>query len=279
VSIVFFLDESGQDGKDSPYEVLAAIAVEDGVLWSLICDIHDLENRYFGMRYSAGVREIKARKILKSKTFRQANEPITFESVSSRAEYAKRCLISGDTAGKKEMTALAQAKLDYVKEVLLLCNKYKCKVFAVMIKDQSKILDDENMLRKDYVYLFERFYYYLKSRNDETGIMVFDETDKAASRMRVDKISKYYKKTEKGRLSSNLLVPEPFFVHSDLTTGVQLADLLAYILSWGFRHGSLDKRKREELGGYVEIIKNMRYYDRILHNDGVERECWSIIYI
>ncbi|MFQ5615791.1 MAG: DUF3800 domain-containing protein [Anaerolineales bacterium] len=40
------------------------------------------------------------------------------------------------------------------------------------------------------------------------------------------------------------ITPEPFFVHSDLTTGVQLADLVAYLISWGFRTGDMTRPLR-----------------------------------
>lgn len=36
MSWAFFIDESGQDRRASPYEVLAALAVEDRKIWPLI---------------------------------------------------------------------------------------------------------------------------------------------------------------------------------------------------------------------------------------------------
>lgn len=47
-----FLDESGHDLKESPYEVLAGVSVEDRDLWNLIEAIKDAEERNFGLRYS-----------------------------------------------------------------------------------------------------------------------------------------------------------------------------------------------------------------------------------
>ena len=40
---------------------------------------------------------------------------------------------------------------------------------------------------------------------------------------------------------ATLIIAEPFFVHSDLTTGVQIADLIAYCISWGLRFGRMTK--------------------------------------
>ena len=92
------------------------------------------------------------------------------------------------------------------------------------------------MLRKDYAYLFERFFYFLNSQpGDPMGYVVFDEIDKSASHILLNQVSEYFLKTQKGRTRSRLIIPEPFFVHSDLTTMVQVADLIAYLLNWGVR--------------------------------------------
>ena len=69
-----FIDESGQDRTDSPYEVLAGIAVEDRNLWNFIQAVQQAEIRQFGTRYSHGHRELKAKKILNRKTFRKAHQ-------------------------------------------------------------------------------------------------------------------------------------------------------------------------------------------------------------
>jgi hypothetical protein len=68
-----FVDESG--GQAAP-DVLAGIAIEDSNLWNLVLALQDAEMHCFGRRYSAGERELKAKKILKTKTFRLANSQI-----------------------------------------------------------------------------------------------------------------------------------------------------------------------------------------------------------
>ena len=65
-----FIDESGQDRRESPYEVLAGVAIEDRDLWNLLQTIQEAEIRLFGERYSGGSRELKAKKLLKRKVFR-----------------------------------------------------------------------------------------------------------------------------------------------------------------------------------------------------------------
>ena len=276
MAFFLFIDESGHDHHDSPYEVLAGIAIEDKNLWSFIQSAHQLEIACFGRTYREGGGEIKARTFLKRKTFRLADQlpPI---SSWKRTALAKRALDSGASITKLELTALAQAKLDYVGKLLELCQRFKFRVFASIICDEASIPVENNMLRKDYVYLFERFYYFLEDRPDlPKGIVVFDESDKTASHLLLGQMDKYFKKTAKGRYRSGLIIPEPFFVHSDLTTGIQVVDFVAYIMSWNFRVGKLNKVPREELSKYLDLIKALRYKAIRVVANKMEYVIWSV---
>jgi Protein of unknown function (DUF3800) len=230
-----FIDESGQDRKASPYEVLAGVTVADRDLWNLIKDIQDSEQRNFGRRYSLGPSELKGKKLLDRKVFRKASQlpPIPERE---RTALARSCLDSGIAAGKHEITALAQAKLAYVNEVFEICARFKCKAFASIVKKAAPVPPSSENLRKDYAYLFERFFYFLEETDPSaSGIVVFDELERSRSHILVGQMDSYFKRTIKGRQMSGQIIPEPFFVHSDLTTGIQIADLVAYAVSWGFR--------------------------------------------
>lgn len=50
MSWMLFLDESGHDRRESPYEVLAGLAVEDRVLWRLIQALRSAQDDNFGIR-------------------------------------------------------------------------------------------------------------------------------------------------------------------------------------------------------------------------------------
>jgi hypothetical protein len=271
-----FIDESGQDHHDSPYEVLAGVSMLDKDLWTFVRAAHDLELFCFGRKYRAKDNEIKATKFLKKKTFRLAAQlpPI---APKERTFLAKQALDNGGQITKHQLTALAQAKLDYVHKLLELCQDFRCKIFASIICDPAIIPKDRAMLRKDYIYLFERFYYFLEDKHDEPrGIVVFDELDKSASHLLMDQMDKYFKKTAKGRYRASLIIPEPFFVHSDLTTGIQVVDFVAYILSWNFRVGKLNKPGREELGNYLELLKPVRYRTTREIGDVQDHVIWSV---
>lgn len=217
--------------------------------------------RIFGTRYSRGHNhELKGKKLLKRKVFRHAGLQPQLEE-RERQLLARSCLEDGATAGIREISALAQAKLAYVQEVFAICARFRCKLFASIVVDEESGTDhDPDYLRKDYVYLFERFFYYLEDTcPNDMGIVVFDELEKSKSHILSGQMDGYFKRTENGRQRAGRVIPEPFFVHSDLTTGIQIADLVAYIMSWGFRVGELTKPKREEFDRFIPDICQMRH--------------------
>ena len=257
-----FIDESGQDHRDSPYEVLAGLAVKDADLWNLIIAVQAAEMRLFGCRYSLGTSELKGRTLLKRKVFRLAAQLPQFPE-EERSVLARSCLEEGATAGRRELTALAQAKLAYVSEVFEICARFRCKAFASIIPCDAPFAEAAGYLRKDYAYLFERFYYFLEdSGGSPSGIIVFDELEKSQSHILLSQMDGYFKRTIKGQQRAGLIVPEPFFVHSDLTTGIQLADLIAYVISWGLRFPNMLQSARTELAELATRVRTLQYTTR-----------------
>lgn len=255
---ILFVDESGQDHQESPYEVLAGVSIEDQDLWNLVRSLHEAEVRHFGARYTRGTQELKAKKILKRKTFRLAEQLPPIEPTERRLA-ALRCLQDGAHAGKKEITALSQAKLAYVDELLNICGRYRCKAFASIIHKNSP-LPSPHHLRKDYAYLFERFFYFLEDYSASgMGIVAFDELEKARSHILIEQMDRYFSNTARGQRRAGRIIPEPFFVHSDLTTGVQLADLVAYLVAWGFRTRDMAEPGRIELSRFVDGVCALRH--------------------
>ena len=111
MSWALFIDESGQDQRASPYEVLAGIAVEDRVLWKLIRQLSDAQESIFGMRlFEAYGSEAKAQKLLKKKVFKHAAQMDAF-ALDDRAALAREILKDGTAVSRERLSALAQAKL------------------------------------------------------------------------------------------------------------------------------------------------------------------------
>ncbi|SFU20327.1 DUF3800 domain-containing protein [Sedimentitalea nanhaiensis] len=259
MSWALFIDESGQDQRQSPYEVLAGIAIEDRKLWRLIRDLSDAQEEIFGLRlFEAYGSEAKAQKLLKKKVFTHAAQMPPFPA-DQRRTLAREILQDGTAVSRERLTALAQAKLAYVCRALDISRKAKAQAFASIVP-QTAPRPAGGMLRKDYAYLFERFFYFLNSQpEDPMGYVVFDELDKSASHILLTQVSEYFLKTNKGRTRSRLIIPEPFFVHSDMTTMVQVADLMAYFISWGVRLNGMHAQRRPELDDLSRKVMRLRF--------------------
>lgn len=283
MSYFLFLDESGQDRREAPYEVLAGVSVQDTELWNLIQRIHSLEYDLFGMRITEGHMELKGKKLLKKKTFRLAGQRDPLEP-PERTALACSCLHKGQSddpavrqsVSKKELTALGQAKIEFVSQILEICSQHRVRAFASIVSKEAEKPERNDFLRKDYAYLFERFYYYLEDKASEPiGVVVFDELEKSRCHLLVNQMEEYFLKTAKGRMRSSRIVPEPFFVHSDLTTAIQLADLVAYITSWGVQVGGMQVPARKELGPLADRVCQLRYKALRTINNQDDFVVWS----
>lgn len=284
---MLFMDESGQDRHESPYEVLAGVCIDDRELWNLINRVHEAEVMFFGRRVTTGELELKGKELLKAKTFRQAARRAidTHEARTMLAARAldRKNLISGDperqVAVELELVALAQAKIAFVRRLLELCIQFRVKAFASIV-DRDAPKSGRDFLRKDYSYMFERFFRFLENcRSEDMGIVVFDELEKSQSHMLVGQMYQYFRETAKGMHRASRVIPEPFFVHSDLTTGVQLADLVAYIISWGLRVPKMTRQARPELAALAELVKQLRYACIVTDDNDMQHTQYSFAII
>jgi hypothetical protein len=301
MSYFLFVDESGHDRKLAPAEVLGGFSIRDGALWTFIQAVYELQREIFGVTYpelnaerrkkheahvaakeedaeDLDVKEIKGDNFLNPRVFKKAAWCKEF-APEERRKLAEFCLRNGDKADRKSLSALAQAKLAYVKKLFELCPKFRGQCLGIIVPADAPGERKVSFLRKDYAFLFERFFYFVDSKDKEhMGIIVFDELDKSASHILLGQMQAYYRDFQTGRDRAERLVPEPFFVHSDLTIGIQMADLVAYILSWGHtfdRKGSLMPRPRAELAPYVEQVMSLRIDSRV---NGQKSEGVYVVY-
>lgn len=287
--MLLFIDESGHDHVATPYEVLAGVAVSETDLWNLIEAIRAEELRLFGLSLREAGAEIKGVKSLKKKTFRLAAEGETIPE-GERRDLVRTLLVEGQVAIREErparvtyrqLVAYGQARLEFIRSLFRLMGTFRVRTFAAMVENDAPRPNDAGFLRRDYAFLLERFYYYLEDRStSEMGLVVFDELDKARSRILIDQLGAYCRDTHKGYVRSSRIVPEPFFVHSDLTTLVQMADLVAYSLNWGLRLNRMNKPMRPELQEFGQAAFNLRYVGRRPDSHtGEERAVYGIFYL
>lgn len=284
MSYLLFVDESGQDRRESPYEVLAGIALEDRDLWSFICQVQDAEIHCFGQRVTSGHLELKGKELLKRKTYKLAGQMPAFPP-EERARLAQSCLTKGaaahgcsDNSGvtRAELTALGQAKIAFIERVLELCAQYRVRVFASVV-DRDAPRPQGDFLRKDYAYLFERFFHFLEEQPAQlSGLVIFDELEHAQCHILIDQMSRYFRETTTGRMRAGRIIPEPFFVHSHLTTAIQVADIVAYLMAWGVRIKGMNRARREELTPLADLVLQLRWTAPTA--DGEHRH-WSVAVI
>jgi len=275
VSFLFFVDESGHDHRESPYEVRSAVAIHDSQLWDLVLHLKRAEQEHFGTAYSGSGRELKAKRLLKRKTFRLAAQMGAFAQ-DERCALAKQALAEGDSATRAGLTALAQAKLAFCERALRICSDHGVAYFASIVHpDAPQALGDG--LRKDYSYLFQRMYYFLEQHNPtERGLLVMDEMDHTEAHRLMGQMSAYFQRTAFGRARCRRIVPQPFFVHSDLTTGVQIADLVAYVLSWNVRLPGMTAAIRSELDPLGDQLRAAHRQYRV---SGLTYSASSFVYL
>ncbi|MDE0229733.1 MAG: DUF3800 domain-containing protein [Spirochaetaceae bacterium] len=156
-----FIDESGHDRSTSPYEVLAGVAIQDRAVREVIDQLHTAEIGSFGRRYSDGARELKGKVLLKKKVFRHRALTVEVDAADVPA-LARAALDDGAQADARMLKALAIAKLNYVASVFDICAQLGCRAFASIVETDARRTASGG-LRKDYAYLFERFFSRTKS--------------------------------------------------------------------------------------------------------------------
>ncbi|MEK7950526.1 DUF3800 domain-containing protein [Luteolibacter soli] len=266
--MMFFLDESGINESHAPCEVLCGVAVHEATLWNLVERIHHLELEHFGTTLSAVDVEYKGKVLLKNKRFDLAAQKGPIEK-NRRRDLARTLLteshaqkLNGITRPPKgdELTAYSQAVLAFVTRLLKECQRFNLKAFGAIVARGAPKPLTSRFLRKDYRYLFERFSKHVESQeDDQQGVLVFDESETRQSQRLLNEIRDYCRETMAGHRLTGRIIPLPFFVHSHLTPVIQVADICAYIISWGVRVGRMKEPAREELAPLARLVRALEW--------------------
>jgi len=238
MSYLLFMDESGHDHKHAPYEVRGGVALHAKKLWPFIQAMQALEQSAFGGFLHAYRVEIKGKHILAKERFRWARQGPLLDD-QARRKHAIAFLnktTQHQQASRIEFTAMGQASLMMARGIFDLLSSHEAVLLASVIPavERPATYEAEEFLRKDHVFLLERYFYFLELKK-EPGLLVLDETDKVEDRKFVRRMEMYFTKTYTGRSRTAWIVPVPFFVSSDMTYPVQAADVCIYCINWGFR--------------------------------------------
>ena len=138
----------------------------------------------------------------------------------------------------------------------------------------------QEYLRKDHVFLFERFFYLLEEKQ-RYGLLVMDEVDKTEDRRFVRRMERYFTKTAPGQYRTSWVVPSPFFVASDMNYAVQAADVCIYCVNWGFRLDAMGMTapSRPEIAQlFGPWLKRLQFHGQG-YRDGNVFESFGIVYV
>jgi hypothetical protein len=259
VSDLFLIDESGHCGQ-MPYEVHGGILVPLDSAWPLIQEICDAQRSLFGKTWKEFGVELKGDRLLKKKVFRHADSHTNFDLDDDyRRECAQSFLDKGVLERQsrengaprtlrrtsEEYRAYGESCLMLVDAILSACERFNATVLAAAVEQKAPrppVNEWEEMLRKDFVYLFERLYYRMQQLPvGRMAMIVCDAKDDLGGARCVQGerlnllIERYFTQTLTGRKRSARIFPEPVYCRSDLTTLLGVADLMIYVINHAFR--------------------------------------------
>ncbi len=217
-----------------PYEVRGGIALHASELWPFVQDVQRLELACFGAVLHQFKKELKGCKLLDKDRFKFAAQGPQM-SDEERRKHSRGFLTKGlekKPPARAEFTAYGQACLEMVRGMFELLRDHKAKLFAAAIPRsivRPSTFEAAEFLRKDQVFLLERFFYFLEQERHH-GLLVMDEVEKTEDRRFVTRLESYFAKTQTGRFRSSWIVPTPFFVSSDMAYPVQAAE--STTISW-----------------------------------------------
>lgn len=197
--MLIFVDESEWPRPKDPtgFTVWAAVA------------IHPTKSRAF-------VREVYTL----TKKFWKVTEPYEFEIKG-------RLLLSntGVTSPKKQ---------EFCDEIVSLCKLHGVKAFAIGLKNPDNLAFrplTEPLVYRAYTRLLERIEAFIVEEHpEEMAIIALDSADEATDTQRALAFGNFLYGSPQGRSLSHI-VETPFFVSSKATTGIQIADMIAYALA------------------------------------------------
>lgn len=284
MSWLLFLDESGHDHKTMPYEVRGGVALSSASLWPFTRAVQALERQAFGVELSLYGKEIKGSKLVDKDRFKWAAQEAMMPD-EERRNLCERFLAKGlekRPPTRREFAAYGQSCLEMARGLFQSLVDHRAVLFAAAIPPLKRPpgYDEEEFLRKDQVYLFERYFYFL-DRERQHGLLIMDEVEKASDRRFVKRLQNYFARSVTGRYRSQWIVPVPFFVSSDMAHPVQAADLCIYCVNWGFRIPSIGMNNPVR----PEISKEFRpWLDRLQfhgegYRDGTVFKSHGIVYV
>lgn len=253
MSWLLFIGEPSHKIYPRPYNVLSALAVEDINVWDLIKKLEIAQMQYFGRHLNHDDME------------HFCKNSGSVDQLTSSLEYTE----NQTNISKEKWSA-------YFLFATHLARDYDVKAFAMITSADSSKVVFTGRLRKDYSYLFERFYNFLNSlSNGNIGMIVMEGTKSDDAIIKKNNITEYFLKTNNGRIRSKLIMPEPLMANGYIDKIFQLTQLLGFVVSWGVRLQGMTVPRRHDLNDLVAAFNNMRFSYRLQNGN----KDWSFKFI
>lgn len=289
MSYLLFLDESGHDHRTTPYEVRGGIALHAAKLWTFVQAIKELEVSCYGAPLHEFGSEVKGHRLLDKDRFKWVAQADDLDE-DVRRSHALALLNKGTQRGaarqsptRAEFTAYGQASLQMAHGIFTLLRKHDACLFAAAIPRRVKkppTWKAGEFLRKDQVFLLERFFYFLEDKQ-QYGLLVMDETEKQQNRRFVRRLERYFTVPQEGRHRTARIVPSPFFVSSEMTYPIQAADVCIYCVNHGYRLPTkgMDATVRKEIESEFGPSLTALQYRGEGYREGEVFQSYGIVYV
>ncbi len=138
----------------------------------------------------------------------------------------------------------------------------------------------ETLHKKAYEFLLERIEHYMAERHPKhSALVVMDDTSKELNRSVAMKHA-YFQRAGNQHVRFRHIVEYPFFTRSELSNGVQLADLVAYNVYRAFRNEDLDYPYFQMLLPHfyrrlsAEVLDGLKVWPEPSPLIGMAKACW-----
>ena len=226
--MLFFLDESWQTTDDGKYKlgILAAVQIKSHDYNECSKQLYCLKAKHLGV--PAGNKEIKGNGIFRNYLFELEAKGI----VSRELNLAREIFVYTKTLGVVCFASVVFAQ----KEIDLACAN------AVQ-------------LERPFFFLFERINLFMKENHPGLKAkLIFDDRGIQVNRAISKSVSNFFHKSHAGQTFDSI-IKVPLFAISTESVGIQLADMVAYILGARFTG---DKQKLE----FFRKAKEIEYKSR-----------------
>jgi len=232
---LLYLDESGQKGFSTTVPLTPSGPKDDQSIY-VLCGVTLFDGRWDRFNYPIESTKLRLINRVKDRTGSElALRDAEVHSVDVR--------IPKQRARHPFLSQLTEAELHELVSVFYdQISKHYMRTIAIVFDKRYVVNYDSNRLhRTSYEFMLERFQQYLAIyHRRHMGIVVIDDTSKQLNRSLAEKHTFIRRNGSSSGLQLSNIVEAPFFIPSEMSNGIQLADLCAYTVFKAFRSGKLE---------------------------------------